>query len=104
MGAGIALGKPHALGSEPIDVEREDFLLAVTAEMSKAEIVGHDEDDVGRGGGGMCLRDEQQEDRADNGGEANHVHFIKWCAVSDEQYASGRSVCSEAVWGSFAKK
>ena len=44
--AGVALGEAHAGGGEGIDVGSADALLAVTAEVAVAEVVGEDEQDV----------------------------------------------------------
>jgi hypothetical protein len=40
------LGEAHALGRHSVEVGGFDLLLAVTAEIAVAEIVGKDEDDV----------------------------------------------------------
>ena len=44
-------GEAHAFCGEAVDVGRLDLLLAVAAKVAVAEVVGHDEDDVGLGGG-----------------------------------------------------
>ena len=51
-GAGVEAGEAHAFASHAIEVGRFDFALTVRAEFTVAEIVGHDEDDVGFGCGG----------------------------------------------------
>ena len=45
--AGICLSKAKALFGELVDVGGLDLLLPVAAQVSVAEIIGHDEDDVG---------------------------------------------------------
>ncbi len=45
--ARVGLGEPQALGGQPIEVRRLDLLLPVGAEITVAEVVGQDEDDVG---------------------------------------------------------
>ena len=47
-GAGISLGKADALGGQPIQVRRQDPVLAITAEMAIAQIISQDEDNVRR--------------------------------------------------------
>ena len=41
----------HALGGQAVDRGRADLLLAVGSDVSVAQVVGEDEDDVGRDGG-----------------------------------------------------
>lgn len=45
--ASIAIGETHPFGGHPVQVGRGEFLLAVTAQVAVAEVVGEDEDDVG---------------------------------------------------------
>ena len=53
--ARIGVREDHALGRHAIDVRSEDLVLAVAAELAVAEVVGHDEHDVWRAGGGGLL-------------------------------------------------
>lgn len=46
--AGIMAGEPHALARQLIEIRRANLGLAVTPELSIAQIVGKDENDVGR--------------------------------------------------------
>ncbi len=55
-GGVVELGEADAARGQPVDVGRAD-LAAVTAEVGKAHVVGHHQDDVGpRGGGGLLAR------------------------------------------------
>ena len=47
-GAGVGLGEEHAAGCEGIDVWSFDELLTITADLAKSQIIGDDEDDIGR--------------------------------------------------------
>jgi hypothetical protein len=40
-------GELHALGGQAVNVRRLELLLAVTTQVTAAEVVGEDEDDVG---------------------------------------------------------
>ena len=54
--ARVVLREPRALRGQAIDVGRAELLLPVRGEVTPAEIVGVDEDDIGRArGGGGCL-------------------------------------------------
>ena len=53
--AGVAVGEPHPLGGQAVDVRRLVVLAAEAADVGVAEVVGQDEDDIrprfrGRGG------------------------------------------------------
>ena len=48
--AGVALREAHALRGQAVEVRRLDLLLAVAAEVAIAQVVGQDENDVGRSG------------------------------------------------------
>ncbi len=43
----MTIGKENALGRQPINVRRFDFLRAVTAEISLAHVIGENEQNVG---------------------------------------------------------
>ncbi len=45
---------PNALGREPIEMRRNDLLIAVAAEVAVALIIRNDEQDVGRPPGLWC--------------------------------------------------
>ena len=45
---GVRVRKPHAFGGDAIDVGSADLRLSVAPELAVAEIVGHNEHDVGR--------------------------------------------------------
>ena len=45
--AGIVRRKPHAFARKLVEVWRLDFLLSVGAQLRPAEVIGHDENDVG---------------------------------------------------------
>ncbi len=47
----IELREPHPLSRHPVEPRRADAALAVRAQLAVPEIVGKDEDDVGRRGG-----------------------------------------------------
>ena len=47
---GVGLGESHAAPRQIIDIGRFDFGLTVAAEFAVAQVIGHDEDDVGRCG------------------------------------------------------
>ncbi len=46
--SGVVVGEAHAFGGHAVQVGRLDEALAVGAEVAVAQIVGQDEDDVGR--------------------------------------------------------
>ena len=46
-GAGVDIGETRPLRREPVEVRRPDLSLSETAQIRIAEIVGHDEEDVG---------------------------------------------------------
>ena len=46
--SGVCLSETHALGGHPVEVRRLDSLLAVRAEVSVAQVVSQDPDDVRR--------------------------------------------------------
>ena len=46
--AGIVVREAHPLGGHAVDVRRLDPLLAVTSEVAIAQIVGQDDNDIGR--------------------------------------------------------
>ncbi len=48
----VMIGKPYPLGRQAVDVGRLQLLLAVTAEVPVAQVVGQDVDHVGWGGKG----------------------------------------------------
>ena len=48
-GVGVGLGEPDALGGEAIDVRGGVVAAAVAGEVGVAEVVGHDEQEVGAG-------------------------------------------------------
>lgn len=41
--------RANATGGEPIDVRCFDFLVAIATQGAIAQVIGHDEDDVGLG-------------------------------------------------------
>jgi hypothetical protein len=41
------VGKAHPLGGESVDMGRFDLGLSVTTQVTVAQIVSHDEDDIG---------------------------------------------------------
>src|SRR5205807_1385218 len=45
---GVALGQAHAALGDAVDVGRGEIAPAVARQVGIAEVVGHDEDDVGR--------------------------------------------------------
>ena len=46
-GGGIAVGKPHSLHRQPVDIRGLDLGCAVAAEVAIADVVAKDDDDVG---------------------------------------------------------
>ena len=48
---GVGLGETDALGGEPVEVGRLVVAAAIAGEVGVAEVVGHDEEDVGPGRG-----------------------------------------------------
>ena len=48
LGRRVELREPHALGGHAVEVRRADGRVAVAAEVAVAEVVGEDDDDVGR--------------------------------------------------------
>jgi hypothetical protein len=61
--AGVELREAHALGCKPIDVRRFDLRLTVAAEVGVAQVIGKQEDDIGRryGGPGKIREQEHQQ-------------------------------------------
>ena len=47
---GVGVGEAEAFARKPVAMRRLDGLRAVTAEVAVADVVGKDEDDVGRSG------------------------------------------------------
>jgi hypothetical protein len=47
-GAGVVVGELDPFAGEAVDVGRLDLFLAVTTEFAVAEVIGEDEDEVGR--------------------------------------------------------
>ena len=54
--AGIKIGEPHAFGGELVEVGRFDSALAVTTQISIAQIVREDQNDVGLASRSRYLR------------------------------------------------
>ena len=75
---GVGAVKRHALAREAVEVRRGDVLVAVGPDAVPPEIVGEDEDDVGRrggnthGGGKNQRRGQEQQ-----GSETEHEVFFR---------------------------
>jgi hypothetical protein len=70
--AGVDLGEAGTFGGHAVDVWRLDFLLAVAAEVAVAEIVGEDEDDVGR----AALGENRDGEGGQEGASAEHYRLM----------------------------
>ena len=59
----MGVGERHALGGEPIDVGRGDGGGRIEGlDVAVAEVIGENEDDIGRGGGSGSETDEERGD------------------------------------------
>ena len=68
--SGVAVGEEETLFGHTVDVGCHDVLRAVAAEIGIALVIGHDEDDVGRGG----ARGSQSEECGEEKGKENAIH------------------------------
>jgi hypothetical protein len=66
----VGAGKDHAAGGDAVEPGGGDFLGAVEADVAVAELVGEDDDDVGRAGGRGCLESGGQRDEEGREGKA----------------------------------
>ncbi|OPZ11825.1 MAG: hypothetical protein BWZ10_02155 [candidate division BRC1 bacterium ADurb.BinA364] len=75
--AGIALGKAHALGGQPVDIGRPNRRLAVAAHVADAHVVRHQKNDVRflllrRNGGKPFPRKEKTDSQRDSPPKNSH--------------------------------
>ena len=76
--AGIELVKARPCGSETVEVGGCDLLLPEGPDVARAEVIGHDVDDIGpcrrRGGGGKTEREQKREKERLEDGEQAELH------------------------------
>jgi hypothetical protein len=80
----------RALRGQAVEGRRFDFLLAVTAEIAVTEIVGEDEDDVGRRAGAAPPTAELTQPTRTNPASVNRIKSLRFIAAIQ----TNRSVAS----------
>jgi len=78
--AGVGGGEPCALGGEAIDMRGQDVGLAVATEVTRGEVIGDDQDDVGPTGawGGDLCGEGQAQGGDQAGDEQAEGHRVPW--------------------------
>jgi len=92
--ARVVTQETHALPGQPVEVGRADLLLAVRTQFGVAQIVGHDEHDVGSPGlrskDGRHDRRVQHEQQDGQDGEPGHFSGLKIVGHRDLRAGPGR--------------